>query len=251
MDDPRLTKILKTLIVRSARPLAAVETSFAIDSSGFSTSRFAKWLDYKYGQTKTERQWIKAHIVCGTKTNVITAASVLHKDSADCPQLPELLQTTGENFTVKELAADAAYLSQENMEAITSLGGTPYIAFKDNSTGGVGGTFGKMFHYYSLNKDEFLKHYHKRSNVETTFSMVKGKFRDNVRSRSDVGMTNEVLCKILSHNICCLIQSSFELGIQAKFWDDVEIEGDETEPAEELELVGAGVDEYLEAMAWV
>jgi hypothetical protein len=28
-----------------------------------------------------------------------------------------------------------------------------------------------------------------------------------------------VLCKILCNNPCCLIQSTYELGIEASFWD--------------------------------
>lgn len=64
-----------------------------------------------------------------------------------------------------------------------------------------------------------MAHYHKRSNVESTFSMIKAKFRDHVRSKTDVAMTNEVLCKILCHNICCLIQAMYELGIEPTFWD--------------------------------
>src|SRR4051794_33227632 len=66
-------------------------------------------------------------------------------------------------------------------------------------------------------RDEFARHYHKRSNVESTFSMIKAKFRDHVRSKTDVAMVNEVLCKIICHNICCLIQESHELGIKSEF----------------------------------
>ena len=33
--------------------------------------------------------------------------------------------------------------------------------------------------------------YHKRSNVESTFSMIKAKFRDHVRSKTPVAMVNE------------------------------------------------------------
>jgi len=33
-----------------------------------------------------------------------------------------------------------------------------------------------------------------------------------------VAMVNEVLCKIICHNICCLIQESLELGIDTAFW---------------------------------
>lgn len=48
--------------------------------------------------------------------------------------------------------------------------------------------------------------------------MIKAKFRDHVRSKTDVAMQNEVLCKILCHNICCLIQAMYELGIEPTFW---------------------------------
>lgn len=74
-----------------------------------------------------------------------------------------------------------------------------------------------MWHYYNFNRVTFLEHYHKRSNVETTFSMIKAKFGDSVRSKSDVGQVNEALCKVLCHNICVLIQSIHELGIEPCF----------------------------------
>ena len=47
--------------------------------------------------------------------------------------------------------------------------------------------------------------------------MCKAKFGDAVRSRTDVAMTNEVLCKLVAHNICCLIMSQVELGIDPVF----------------------------------
>src|SRR5258708_30229564 len=74
-----------------------------------------------------------------------------------------------------------------------------------------------MFHYFSLNRDEFFAKYHKRSNIESTFSMIKAKFGDHVRSRCDVAMKNEVLCKVLCHNICCLISAIYELGLEPAF----------------------------------
>ena len=66
-----------------------------------------------------------------------------------------------------------------------------------------------MFHHFSLRREDFLAHYHKRSNVESAFSMIKAKFRDNVRSKTPVAMVNEVLCKLICHNICVLIQEAF------------------------------------------
>jgi len=75
----------------------------------------------------------------------------------------------------------------------------------------------KMYHLYHFKKDEFLPHYHKRSNVESTFMAIKAKFGDAVRSRNGVAQINEVLCKVLCHNVCVVIQSMYELGIQPQF----------------------------------
>ncbi len=43
--------------------------------------------------------------------------------------------------------------------------------------------------------------------------MVKDKFGDSLRSKSDVGQIDEALCKVLCHNICVLIQAMRALGI--------------------------------------
>jgi hypothetical protein len=74
-----------------------------------------------------------------------------------------------------------------------------------------------MFHYFMFRGDEFLQHYHKRSNVESTFSMMKRKFGDSLRSKTDVAMVNETLCKILCHNLVVLIHEMYELGIAPVF----------------------------------
>ena len=74
-----------------------------------------------------------------------------------------------------------------------------------------------MYHYFQYRREEFLAHYHKRSNVETTFSMIKRKFGDSLRSKSETAMVNEALCKILCHNLVVLIHEMFELGIDPVF----------------------------------
>ena len=66
---------------------------------------------------------------------------------------------------------------------------------------------------FSSRREAFNAHYHRRSNAETTFSMVKGKFGDSVRAKSYRGQVNEVLLKCLCHNICVLIHSMHELEV--------------------------------------
>jgi transposase len=212
------TPILHALIVRSSLPLKSVETTFAPDSTGFSTSRFVRWHDEKYGVERSGRDWVKAHAICGVKTNVVTAVVIEGRDAADSPQFKSLVQQTAKNFTVKEVPADKAYLSHDNLTLVENLGGTAYVPFKSNSQPGEAGSlWEKMFFYYNLHREEFLEHYHQRSNAESTFSMVKAKFRDHVRSRSNTAMVNEVLCKFLCHNICVAHQSHIELGIEPIF----------------------------------
>lgn len=218
LESPATTPILYRLIGESALPLKSLESSFACDSSGFSSSRFDRWYDHKHGGEKIQRAWVKAHIMCGVKTNVVTAVEIHGKNANDCPLLPPLLNTTAQRFTVDEVSGDLGYSSESNLQAIVSAGATPLIPFKRNTTATNGGLWAKMFHYFSFHQEEFLSRYHLRSNVETTFSMVKAKFGDSVRSKTDTAMVNEVLAKFLCHNICCLIQAIYELGIDPVFW---------------------------------
>jgi transposase len=219
-EDASFTPILKALIGYSARPLRSVETDFAIDSSGFASTRYERWFDQKYGITRLKCQWVKTHIASGVKTNIVTAVRILDKDAADSPQFVPLVKETRKHFEIGEVSADKAYGSLDNFEAVAECGGQAFIAFKENATGAVGGHFEKAFHYFQFNQEEYMGKYHKRSNVESTYSAIKRKFGDSVMSKSDAAMVNEVLCKILCHNLTCLIQEEETLGVVPVFWKD-------------------------------
>lgn len=221
-----LTDYLKMLIEESSLPLSAIEESFAVDSTGISTNRFVQWMHAKYSDPHLieKRDWIKLHICCGVKTNVVTAVQITDRFAADSPQFKSLVETTGENFMVLEVSADKAYLSAGNMQVVADMKAMPYIPFKVNS--GVtdkkqSPLWKSMFHYFSYNQERFMRCYHKRSNVETTFHMIKSKFGDALRSKTRTAQINEALCKVLCHNICCLIQAMYELGLKPKFYAEV------------------------------
>ena len=211
--NPDLTPILVDLIERSAAPLDTVETQFAVDASGFNTSRFDRWYDAKWGKEKSQRKWLKAHILCGTKTNIVASISITESNVHDTVEFPGLLARASKQFELKEVSADKAYLSDKNLRIVNKLEGYPYIPFKSNTTGNGSGLWRKMYKHFVVNEEEWADHYHRRSNVETTFSMVKSKFGDAVRAKSDTGQVNEILLKFLCHNVCVLIQEMHELGI--------------------------------------
>jgi transposase len=224
LEAEALTPYLYELIAASALPLKSIETDFAVDSSGFSTGQFMRWLDVKYGKEEDRRMWIKVHLMCGVKTNIVTSVEISDGYSNDHGHYKPLVEKTAESgFKLKEVSADKAYLSGENLLTTLRHKAIPYIPFKSNSKAGQS-TYGakstlwtRMLNFYTDNREEFLSHYHKRSNVETTFSMIKAKFGQRLRSKTLTAQINEALCKVLCHNLCVVIQSVHELGIETNF----------------------------------
>ena len=214
-----LMPLFKRLVEESAKPLKAIETSFAIDGTGFATNTYSRWFDHKYGEEKKQQRWVKAHAMVGTLTNVITAVEATDGNVNDCPMAePVILRTKANGFDVRECAMDKAYLSHENLALVEEVGGVPYVPFKSNSIGTGSAAWERMWHYYSCHREDFLAHYHKRSNVETTFSSVKRLFGDSVRSKLLPAQLNEVLLKCLCFNLSTLVHSIRELRIDPKFW---------------------------------
>lgn len=48
--------------------------------------------------------------------------------------------------------------------------------------------------------------------------MIKRKFGESLRSRTDTAMKNEVICKVICHNIVVIIQAMYKLGIDPVSW---------------------------------
>jgi transposase len=220
LDKPEVTPMLKAMIETAALPLSAVETVFAVDSTGFATTKYASWYDKKYNQMREEQTWVKAHFVTAVRSNIVTAVNIDHQDAADSPQLPALIHKTAENFRIAEVSADKAYAGTPCFEAVETHGGAFFPAFRSNTTGAVGGSFEKAFHWFSLKRDEYLAHYHQRSNVESTVSMVKRKFGDAVKAKNDTAQKNEVYAKFVCHNLCVLIQEMYVAGLDPTFGKD-------------------------------
>jgi len=165
-NKPEITSILQKLVTLSALPVAGLENDFAVDSTGFRTTQFSVYNGLKHGQEK-QHQWVKAHLCAGVKTNIIAAVAITDEYANDSPQFGPLVKKTSEGFTINEVSADLAYSSRDNLQTVANAGGKAYIPFKKNATGNTRGSvlWSKMYHYFQLNRDEFMEHYHKRSNI--------------------------------------------------------------------------------------
>lgn len=221
MERIDIRDILKQLIEISSLPLREIETDFAIDASGFSVSRYVTYFDYRHKKDRRAKIWRKCHAVCGVKTNIIVSIELTDGNVHDQKMFSPLAKDTARNFKIEDFCADKGYLSSLNFELIKLLGGQAYIPFKKNTSGRSSDRsrsyFRSAFRHFKKHKDEYFDHYHKRSNIESCFSMVKRRFGNNVRCKKESSQDNEILCKFLALNICILIQELFLSKISLDF----------------------------------
>lgn len=219
-------ELLLRLLVISAMPLKQIETDFAMDSSGFGSYQYERWqrVRFKKGKdgkplTNLWRNYLKAHIMIGTKTNVICSCAITPGNFSDERQAPEILEVLRDNFNPQRISADKAYSSYRIHQIIQSLGAIALIPFKSNANPSEKSPeiWIKAYDYFKNYPDQFNYFYHKRSNVETTFSMIKTKFGEFLRCKDFESQTNELLMKLICHNICCLVAEIFERKVNIDF----------------------------------
>lgn len=223
LNNPATYNLLCKLLTISAMPLKELEDSFAMDSSGFGSYQYERWMRTRFYSPKTEwRNYVKAHVVVGVRTNVICSCEVTPGNFADVKQAPLILEKARGNFNMKEVSADKAYSAYRILQIIEAIGAQPFIVFQDRVTKESKKApviWNKMLRYFQNNKESFLAHYHKRSNVETVFAMVKMRLGEFLKSKTFEAQKNELLIKLICHNICCLVQETFENGVNIDFDD--------------------------------
>lgn len=153
----------------------------------------------------------------GCKTNVVTAAEATIGQSSDTAMLAPLVAETTPHFNVELVAADKAYGSLANLELLDGQGIKALIPFKsssnaDSKNARTSEVWSRLFHFFSMHRGQFLAAYHTRSNVESTFSAMKRKLGDRIRSKTPTAQINEALLKVLCHNLMVLIHEMHEAG---------------------------------------
>src|SRR5260370_31427027 len=140
-----------------------------------------RWFDVKYGKEEDRRMWIKVHLMCGVKTNIVTSVELSDGYANDHGYFKPLIERTAENgFMLKEVSADKAYLSGENLLTTLPHKAIPYIPFKSHSTsqtnyGPKSTLWTRTLNFYNDNREEILSHYHNQLHRETTFHKITAK----------------------------------------------------------------------------
>ena len=203
MADPNLTPLLMDLVHASSLPMRHLESQFAVDSSGFSTYRFVSRYNRKHRRVVDNREWVKMHLMTGTHTHIVTEVRISGWEAHDTNFFEPLLERTVRDFSVEAVSGDKAYSSRHNLHLAMLGGAIPLVPFKSNAV--IPATddtsaWATMYHF-RFRQQEFYEHYHRRSNAESAFNVIKSKFGSSLFSKSTTGRVNEAICKVLCHNL--------------------------------------------------
>jgi len=220
LRDGRLTPLLQKLITVTSEPFADKEHYFAIDGSGFRIACGKK----RYNEIRTDRKaksgYVGIHIIAGVKSKIIPYAIVSEGHIHDNNFFKPLVLGANKMFKIKEIYADKGYLSNANANFCYSLNIKDYIKIKDNT---ILDKFEDSVWNNSIKR--YLEDVQKgaerrfslRANVECAFHMIKTVFSDVLRCKTHTGRVNEVLARIVCHNIRCLVLAYVKNDIKFPF----------------------------------
>ena len=224
LRDPDMHEFFRAFVTISSLPCRQLETTFCADASGLTTKSYRSWHGQKYGGDSEEaevntrggmRDWVKAHILIGTRTQVIVAADVTDADTHDSTRLPSLVSTAAREYRMEEIAADKGYVSRFNLDLVNDLGAIAYIPFMKHHIVPLtsdGSAWDKWIRYYAYRRDEFYEHYGlPRAEVESAFAVNKALFDPTIRSMSFPAQVNEGYCRFIAHNLNRLIHICYEM----------------------------------------
>jgi hypothetical protein len=216
-----LNNVLDELIEESSKPLAKIEHDFATDATGIKTKLFSSWYSLRCKKRIRKRDHLTIHATCGVKSTTVTALNVEIKKGKDNSIMREHIDKTNKNFRINEWSGDGIYWAKENCKKVTNIGGKPYFKCKKSWNGKQSGCPSwKEMNSESVNDSEkYGKHYHKRSNIESTNMSKKMLHGDRVYSKLDSAKKNEETLRWINHNLNVLNRAKHEWNIAPKFMD--------------------------------
>src|SRR3989344_2245297 len=214
-----LQVILDKLIEESSKPLSAIEHDFATDATGIRKNLFSSWYSIRCQKEIKKRDHLTIHITTGVKSNIVTALNVEIKSGNDNKIFREHVDKTAENFKINEWSGDGKYWCKANCKKINEVGAKPYFKVWKNWSGKSRGCMQwKLMNLESKNNPkEYGKHYHKRSNVESTNHSKKVLHGNKVYSHLTSSRVNEETLRWINHNINVLNRAKHEWKINPKF----------------------------------
>mgnify|MGYP007044041566 CR=1 FL=1 len=220
-EKPLMHNVLDNLIEESSKPLAKIEHDFATDSTGIRTKLFSTWYSLRCKKRIKRRDHLTVHITTGIKSNIVTAINVEIKKGKDNTIFREHVDKTSKNFQIEEWSGDGMYWCKDNCRKVSEVGGKPYFKCKKSWNGKKSGCLDwKEMNLLSRENPEYYdKHYHKRSNVESTNMSKKMLQGDKVYSKGDSARINEEILRWINYNQTVLNRAYHQWDIIPKFME--------------------------------
>ena len=157
----------------------------------------------------TSHEYVKLHAAIEMKHRAIVSFHFTRTNVHEVTQLEKLLEPL---YDLGDVYADSGYLSVNNCWVIKEKGGSPYIRPKKTTTGtrNNGIAFTEMIEQYKENKEEWMKKYHQRSNIEAVFSSLKRRLGGFVTSIKRQIQHTEIALKIIVYNLMILVRKRVE-----------------------------------------
>jgi transposase len=118
-------------------------------------------------------------------------------------------------FKPERILADKAYSNEKILSLIVELGAEPVIAFKSIYSKNrlpSSNVMRKLYQVFLNDREAFEDKNRERPLVEVGISALKRKFMEAVRGRTYRTQVNEILYKVLCHNIDVLVHAAIEYG---------------------------------------
>lgn len=222
-DDRVTTGFLHKLLRISGKVLKEYDTDVLMDGTHFVTEERLHYADdekYKnhYSVKKAGGfRYLMAHFLGGPMTHGVFAAAVdvcLDKwfrpshDSKFTEILLQRAKSNGFDFRGAEVWGDKGYAGGKNKVLIESLGAKPMITAKDGK---------KHSHPHGDPRLCGCEGCYKRNQIETIHSMIKQIMGEKVFSKNEVSLENEVLARVVAHNLRVIQQAMIAWDIPVDF----------------------------------
>ena len=218
-ENNSLQIILDKLIEKSSKPLSIIEHDFATDSTGIRTQLFSTWFSLRCKKRIRRRDHLTVHTTIGVKSGIVTALNIGINQGKDNKIFREHVDKTSENFKINEWSGDGMYWCKKNCRKVSEKNGKPYFKCKSSWNGKQDGfpSWKEMNKEFVENKEDYDKHYHKRSNVESTNHSKKSLHGNKVYSKLNSSRINEETLRWINHNINVLNRAKYEWNITPRF----------------------------------
>ena len=178
--------------------------TLAIDATGYSNSYASAYYSMRTGKEVTKRSFVQSIITVNTGN--LSIASHHSRKGPGCENafFMPLVYRASKRLSIRYVVADKGYDSETNHEFVSNAINARSIIPVKNYPGNVHG-----YHRKRLAKRFNNRIYHRRSLIETVFSMIKRRFGSSLQSRSLVQQNKEVGLLCVVYNVYRCVSMNF------------------------------------------